>query len=86
LEYVEWVFLTLKLFTTTGEKLLKELYEYEEVWYCFAKIFPLLRSTRLLEMTERADMITYIEEFVEFFAKNTTKNPTPKMYSLFSQV
>jgi hypothetical protein len=56
------------------------------VWDCFAKNFTLLRSTRLLEMMERADMIAYIEEFVELFTKNTTKNPTPKMHSLFSHV
>jgi hypothetical protein len=48
LEYVEWVFSTLKLLTTTDEKLSKELSEIEEVRDCFAKIVPLLRSTRLL--------------------------------------
>jgi hypothetical protein len=37
-------------------------------------------------MTERADLITYIEEFGELFTKNTTKNPTPKMHSLFPHV
>jgi hypothetical protein len=84
LEYVEWVFSTLKSLTTTDEKLSKELYEIKEVWDCFAKIVPLLHSTRTLEMTERADMIAYIEEFGELFTKNTMKNPTPKMHSLFS--
>jgi hypothetical protein len=58
---VEWVFSTLKSLTTTDEKLSKELSEIEEVWNCFAKIVPLLHSTRLLEMMERADLITYIE-------------------------
>jgi hypothetical protein len=51
LESVEWIFSTLKSLTTTDEKLSKELSEIEEVWDCFAKIVPLLRSTRLLEMT-----------------------------------
>jgi hypothetical protein len=37
-------------------------------------------------MTERSDLIAYIEEFRELFTKNTTKNPTPKMHSLFSHV
>jgi hypothetical protein len=86
LEYVQWVFSTLKSLTTTDEKLSKELSEIEEVWDCFAKIFPLLLSTRLLEMGERVDLIAYIEEFGELFTKNTTKNPTPKMHSLFSHV
>jgi hypothetical protein len=83
LESVEWVFSTLKSLTTTDEKLSKELSEIEQVWDFFAKIVPLLRSTRLLEITKRADMITYIEEFGELFTKNTMKNPTPKMHSLF---
>jgi hypothetical protein len=86
LESVEWGFSTLKYLTTTDEKLSKELSEIEEAWDCFAKIIPILRSTRLLEMTERADLIAYIEEFGELFTKNTTKNPTPKMHSLFSRV
>jgi hypothetical protein len=30
--------------------------------------------------------MTYIEEFGELFTKNTKKNPTPKMHSLFSHV
>jgi hypothetical protein len=37
-------------------------------------------------MTERADMITYIEYFRELFTNNTMKNPIPKMHSLFSHV
>jgi hypothetical protein len=37
-------------------------------------------------MTERSDIIACIEEFGELFTKNTTKNPTPKMDSLFSHV
>jgi hypothetical protein len=37
-------------------------------------------------MTKRSDRIAYIEEFGELFTKNTTKNPTPKMHSLFSHV
>jgi hypothetical protein len=37
-------------------------------------------------MMECADLITYIEEFGELFTRNTTKNPTPKMHSLFSHV
>jgi hypothetical protein len=37
-------------------------------------------------MMERADLIAYIEEFGELFTKNTTKNPTPKMHSLFPHV
>jgi hypothetical protein len=37
-------------------------------------------------MTERADLLAYIEEIGELFTKNTTKNPTPKMHSLFSHV
>jgi hypothetical protein len=89
LESKEWVFSTLKSLTTTDEKLSKELSEIEEVWDCFAKIVPLLRSTRLLKMTERVDLIAYIEEFGEFgelFTKNTMKNTTPKMHSLFSHV
>jgi hypothetical protein len=57
LEYVEWVFSTSKSFTITDEKLSKELSEIEEVWDCLAKIVPLLSSTRLLEMMERADLI-----------------------------
>jgi hypothetical protein len=72
--------------TTTDEKLSKELSEIKEVWDFFAKLVPLLRSTRLLEITERADLITYIEEFGELFTKNTTKNPTPNMHSLFPDV
>jgi hypothetical protein len=56
------------------------------VWDCFAKIYPLLRSTRLLEITERADLITYITNFGELLAKNTTKNPTPRMHPLFCTV
>jgi hypothetical protein len=83
LESVEWIFSTLKSLTTTDEKLSKELSEIEQVWDCFANIVPLLRSTRLLHMTERSDIIAYIEEFRELFTKNTTKNPTPKMHSLF---
>jgi hypothetical protein len=86
LESVEWFFSTLKSLTTTDEKFLKDISEIEEVWDCFTNIFPLLRSTRLLEITERADLITYIEEFGELFTKKTTKNPTPKMHSLFSHV
>jgi hypothetical protein len=86
LESVEWVFSTLKSLTTIDENLSKELSEIEEVWDCFAKSFPLLRSTRLLEITERADLITYIEEFGEIVTKKTTKNPTPKMHSLFTHV
>jgi hypothetical protein len=86
LESVEWVYSTLKSLTTTDEKLSKELSEIEEVWNCFAKIVPLLRSTRLLKMMERTDLNAYIEEFGELFTKNTTKNPTPKMNSLFSHV
>jgi hypothetical protein len=46
----------------------KELSEIEEAWDCFAKIFPLC-STRLLEIMERQDLITYIEEFGELFTK-----------------
>jgi hypothetical protein len=42
----------------------------EEVLECVAKIVPLLHSTRLLEMTERADLIAYIEDFGELFTKN----------------
>jgi hypothetical protein len=84
LESVEWDFSTLKSLTTTDEKLSKELSEIEEVWDCFAKKCPLLCSTILLEMTERADLSAYIEEFGELFTKNTTKNPTPKMHSLFT--
>jgi hypothetical protein len=86
LEYVEWVFSTLKSITITDEKLSKELSEIEEVWDCFANIFSLLRSTIMLEMTEHADLISYIEEFGELLTKNTTKNPTPKMRSLFPHV
>jgi hypothetical protein len=56
------------------------------VWNFFANIVPLLCSTRLLEMTERANLITYIENFGELSTKNTTKNPTPKMHSLFPHV
>jgi hypothetical protein len=37
-------------------------------------------------MTERAYLITYFEEFGELFTNNTTKNPTPKMHSLFPHV
>jgi hypothetical protein len=80
---VEWIFSTFKLLTTTDEKLSKELSEIEEVCDCLSKIVPLLHSTRLLEVMERADMMIYIEEFGELFTKNTTKNPTPKMHSLF---
>jgi hypothetical protein len=83
---MEWVLSTFKSLTTTDENLSKELYEIEEVWDCFAKIVPLLCSTRLLEMTNRAYLITYIEEFGELFTKNTKKNPTPKMHSLFPHV
>jgi hypothetical protein len=61
LESVEWAFSTLKSLTTTDEKLSKELSEIEEVRDCFANIIPLLLSARLLEMTERADLIAYIE-------------------------
>jgi hypothetical protein len=86
LESVEWVLSTLKSLKTADEKLSKELSEIEEVWDCFAKIVPLLRSTRLLEMMECAYLIAYIEEFGDLFTKNTTKNPTPKMHSLFSHV
>jgi hypothetical protein len=56
------------------------------VWDFFANIVPFLCSTILLEMTELANRITYIEEFGELFTKNTTKNPTPKMHSIFSHV
>jgi hypothetical protein len=56
------------------------------VWDCFAKIVHLLCSTRFLEITVRADLITYIEEFGELLTKNTMKNPTPKMQSLFPHV
>jgi hypothetical protein len=66
-------FSTFKSLTTTDEKLCKELSEIEEVWDCCAKIVPLLRSTRLLEVTERADLMTYIEEFGNRFSKNTKK-------------
>jgi hypothetical protein len=83
---VEWFFSTLKSLIKTDEKLSKELSEIEEVWDFFVNIFPLLHSTRLLEMMERADLIAYIEEFGELFTRNTTKNPTPKMHSLFSHV
>jgi hypothetical protein len=69
LEYLEWIFSTLKLLTTIDEKLSKELSEIEEVWYCFAKIVHLLRSIILLEIMERADLITYIEYFGELFTK-----------------
>jgi hypothetical protein len=44
LESVEWVFSTLKLLTTTDEKLSKGLSEIDEMWDWFAKMFPLLRS------------------------------------------
>jgi hypothetical protein len=60
LEYVEWVFSTLKSLTTTDENLSKELSEKEEVWDCFAKMVPLLRSTIFLEITERTYLTTYI--------------------------
>jgi hypothetical protein len=73
LEYVEWFFSTLKLLTTTDEKLSKQFSEIEDVWDCFAKICPLLRSTILLEITERADLITYIEDFGELFTKKHHK-------------
>jgi hypothetical protein len=86
LESVEWVFSTLKSLTTTDENISKELSEIKEVWDCFENIVPLLRSTRLLEMKEREDLIAFIEEFGELFTKNTTKNPTPKMHSLFYHV
>jgi DNA-directed RNA polymerase subunit H (RpoH/RPB5) len=83
---VEWVFSTLKSLTTTDENLSKELSKIEEVWDCFAKIVHLFRSTRLLETTEHADLIAFIEDFRELFTRNTTKNPTPEMHSLFSHV
>jgi hypothetical protein len=86
LEYVEWVFSTLKSLTTTDETLSKELSEIEEVWDCFSTSVPILRSTRLLNITESVDMNTYIKDFGELFTKNTTKNPTPKMQSLFCHV
>jgi hypothetical protein len=73
----------LKSLTTTDKKLSKGLSEIEEVWDLFAKIFPLLLSTRLMEVMERANLMTYIEEFGEVFTENTTKNPTPKIHSLF---
>jgi hypothetical protein len=57
---VEWVL-------STDENLSKELSEIEEVWDCFAKIVPLLHSTRLLEIPEFADLIAYIEAFGELF-------------------
>jgi hypothetical protein len=82
-ESLEWIFSTLKSLTTTDEKLSKELSEIEEVWDCFAKIFTLLRLTRLLQMMESSDMIAYIEEFGELFTKNTTKNLTPRIHFLF---
>jgi hypothetical protein len=47
LESVKCIFSTLKSLTTTYGKLSKEHSEIEEVWDCFAKIVPLLRSTRL---------------------------------------
>jgi hypothetical protein len=72
LESIEWIFSTLKSLTTTDGKLSKELFEIEEVWDCFENIDPLLRSTRLLIMTDRPDIIAYIEEFGELFTKNTT--------------
>jgi hypothetical protein len=77
-------FSTLKSLTTTYEKLCKELSEIEEVWDCITKIFPLLCSTIFMEVTERADLMAYFEDFGELFTKNTTKNPTPEMHSLFS--
>jgi hypothetical protein len=83
---VEWAFSTFKSLTTTDERFSKELSEMKEVWDCLAKVFPLLRSTRLLKITERADLITYIEEFGELSTKNITKNPTPKIHSLFPHV
>jgi hypothetical protein len=86
LESMEWGFPTLKSLTTTDEKISKELSEIEEVWDFFANIVPLLHSTRLIEITERADLISYIEEFGELFKKNTTNNPTPKMHSLSPHV
>jgi hypothetical protein len=83
LESVEWVFSALKSLTTTDENLSKEISEIKEEWWdCFAKK-NILRSTRLLEMTYRADTIAYIEEFGELFTKKTMKNPTHKMHSFF---
>jgi hypothetical protein len=79
-------FSTLKSLTATDERLSKKISEIEEVGGCFAKIVPLLHSTRLLEIMECADLVTYIEEFGELFTKNTTKNPTPKIHYLISHV
>jgi hypothetical protein len=45
---------------------------------------PLIWSTRKLEVVERTDLLAYNKEFGELFIKNTTKNPTPKMHSLFT--
>jgi hypothetical protein len=84
LESVEWILSTLKSLPTTSSALYEKLSKIEEVWYCFARIVLLIRSTILLEVTERVDLLAYIKEFGEFFSNNTTKNPTPKMYTLFT--
>jgi hypothetical protein len=83
LESVEWVLSTLKSLTTTDEKLSKELSEIEKVWDCFAKIVPLLRSTRLLEMMECADLIAYIEEFGYLFTKTPRRIQLPRCTLFF---
>jgi hypothetical protein len=84
LESVEWIFSTLKSFPTSSSALSKEISKIEEVWDLFARNVPLIRSTILLEVTYRVDLLAYIKEFGELFTNNTTNNPMPKMHALFS--
>jgi hypothetical protein len=53
------------------------------VWDFFAKIVPLLQSTRLLQMTERSDMIAYIKEFGEFNKKHHEESNSQDALSFF---
>jgi hypothetical protein len=59
LESVELIFSTFKSLPTTSSALSEELSKIEEVWDCFAKIVPLIRSAIFLEVTERLDLLAY---------------------------
>jgi hypothetical protein len=56
LEYVEWIFSTLKSLTTTDEKLSKELSEIEEVWDCFCSS-PSFNKTATNDGALRSDCL-----------------------------
>ena len=56
--------------------------KHEKVWSAWAGIAPVLRSTRLLKKSERANLLEDIEEFVKLYLQETDGSIILKLHHL----